>query len=290
MNGVPARLDRRSRAAIARAAASALLAAVSAALLPAPARAGDPPPAQPSATLITIGSYGVYMPRFEGSRRYEIGPWPILSWRSEGSREWLELPRDGWDYALVETDRFRFGPVGYLRWQRDNDTLPARGFARVGRNKSSIDLSVEGGAFAEYWPADWLRTRIEVREGIVGANGLIANLSSDLVWRPDRQWTFSAGPRMSIADRTFMRDYYAVDFHQSVASGLPVYAPDAGLRSVGAGTFVRYRITPQITTQAFAEYEHLTGPAGDSPVITARGSREQLMLGVGLSYTFRAPW
>ena len=48
-------------------------------------------------------------------------------------------------------------------------------------------------------------------------------------------------------------------------------------------------MTPSWTTRSFIEYEHLTGAAGDSPVITTRGSREQLMIGLGLSYTFKAP-
>ena len=39
-----------------------------------------------------------------------------------------------------------------------------RGYKRVGDSKSSIELSLEGGLFAEVWPKDWLRTRIEARE------------------------------------------------------------------------------------------------------------------------------
>ena len=243
-----------------------------------------------SPLLITLGSYGVYGPRFEGSKRHDIGPWPIISWRNAGDKEWLELPTDGIDLALVETENFRFGPVGYWRWQRDTSTISQRGFGRIGRGKTAIDLSIEGGLFAEYWPVEWLRTRVEAREALFGANGMVANISSDVVWKPTSAWTFAAGPRLSLADRDFMEDYYGVTAAQSLASGLRTYNASPGLRSYGAGTFAKYKLSPEWTTQAFFNYEHLTGSAGDSPVISARGSREQYMVGLGLSYTFKAPW
>ena len=238
--------------------------------------------------LVTLGLYGVVGPRFEGSKHHDITPWPIISWRQEGSKEWIELPKDGLDLPLIETNNLRAGLVGYWRWQRDTATIPQRGFTRIGHSR--IDLSLEAGLFAEYWPADWLRTRIETREAFLGARGLIANISSDLVWRPHSAWTFAAGPRLSLADREFMEDYYGVDGSQSSASGLPVYRATAGIRSFGTGAFAQYKMTPSWTTRSFIEYEHLAGAAGDSPVITARGSREQIMIGVGLSYTFKAAW
>ena len=181
--------------------------------------------------LITLGSYGVYAPRFEGSKRHDIGPWPIISWRNANDKEWLDLPMDGIDLALIETDNFRAGPVGFWRWQRDTNTLRPRGFSRVGTGTSSIDLSLEGGVFAEYWPTQWLRTRIEAREALLGASGLIANVSSDLVWRPTSAWTFATGPRASFADREFMQDYYGVTPNQAAASGLSQFNAAAGMRS-----------------------------------------------------------
>ena len=87
-----------------------------------------------------------------------------------------------------------------------------------------------------------------------------------------------------------MEDYYGVNATQAATAGLPFYKADGGLRSYGAGAFAKYKINQAWTTQSFFEYEHLTGAAGDSPLITARGSREQYMVGVGLSYTFKAPW
>jgi outer membrane protein len=276
-----------------RGAASAIVAAASVVVAGSidGAAAGDETPKDDGPLLITLGANGVWGPRFEGARRNEIGPWPIISWRNANSKEWLDLPTDGIDYALVETENFRAGPVGYFRWQRDNATISQRGFRRFGEGRNSIDLSLEAGGFVEYWPSQWLRTRVELRETVVGADGLVALLSSDAVWKPDKAWTFSFGPRLSLADRRFMESYYGVTPIQSAATGLPAYAPSAGIRSYGVGAMVRYKMSEAWTTQVFADYQHLTGSAGDSPVINNRhGTPDQLLVGVGISYTFKAPW
>ncbi|WP_273746780.1 MipA/OmpV family protein, partial [Morganella morganii] len=69
---------------------------------------------------------------------------------------------------------------------------------------------------AEYWPAHWLRSRVEVRDSFVGANGVVADLSADFVGHPfgDR-WTATAGPRLSLADDQFMASYFGVTSAQS---------------------------------------------------------------------------
>ena len=59
-------------------------------------------------------------------------------------------------------------PVGTIRW----------GFGTIGDQRglkevagTGIDLSIELGAFAEYWPSDFWRTRLEARNAVYGAEG-----------------------------------------------------------------------------------------------------------------------
>lgn len=247
-------------------------------------------PADSNPLLITLGSNAVWGPRFEGSKRHDISPWPIISWRNAGDKQWLDQPTDGLDYSLIETENFRAGPVGFFRWQRDNGTITTRGFDRIGRGKTKIDLSLEGGAFAEFWPTHWLRTRLEVRESLLGASGLLAIAATDVVWRPSSSWTFSLGPRLTVADNRYMDSYYSVTAAQSATTGLAQYNAGAGIRSYGVAGLARYKISEAWTTQVFFDYQHLTGPAGDSPVITTRGTPEQYLIGAGLSYTFKSPF
>ena len=75
----------------------------------------------------------------------------------------------------------------------------------------------------------------------------------------------------------------------STASGLPelpVYRAAGGLYSYGAGTQTEFFLNPQWATHAFVEYECLTGSAVDSPLVTERGSPNQLTFGLGATYSF----
>ncbi|MEQ1694199.1 MAG: MipA/OmpV family protein [Hyphomicrobiaceae bacterium] len=268
------------------AARTCIVAAGCAVLVPAigapPATAGD----APAGTIITIGGYGVISPEFEGSKSYEASFRPSFGWHKAGDRVWLDLPNDGLDFSLFQGDNYRLGVVGNLRFQRDTNDVRPRGFKEVG----SVDVSIEAGAFAEYWPSQSLRTRAEVRSALFGADGLIADLSADVVLHPIERWTLTAGPRLSIADESFMDSYYSINAAQAVTSGLAQYKADAGVRSFGAGVSARYELTSNITTIGYIEYQHLTGSAGDSPLITDRGSPDQVTVGLGLKYSFGAPW
>lgn len=235
----------------------------------------------PSGYVVTLGGFGALEPRFEGSRRSSWGFIPVFDVRDAGDKEWLNLPRDGIDYALFETDRFRAGVVGNFRWERDTNSL-IRGFRHVG----DVNLSLEGGLFAELWPADWLRTRIEAREAVFGASGLTADLSLDLVTTPLPAFTWTAGPRLSLGDKRFMTSYYGVDSAQSAHSGLAEYRADAGIRSVGAGSMLRYKVTENFSALAFVEYQRLSDVALDSPLITRKGSPNQTTIGIGSSISF----
>lgn len=253
--------------------------------LPQRLSAEDAPGSKPDIWLVTVGSWAVFEPRFEGSSHFSTNARPIFNIRKEGSREWLVLPNDGFDFELIETDNFRAGPVGNWHWQRhigSGTGLSPRGFKRIG----SVDLSLEAGGFAEYWPTNAFRTRAELRHSVIGGKGMIADLTADAVWRATPALLFTAGPRISIADSDFMRAYYAVDAAQSAALNLPAYAAKAGLRSMGAGTMGKYTWTENWATMTFVEYQRLSGDAGDSPVISTHGTRDQISVGAGVSYTF----
>src|SRR5262249_15876010 len=64
-----------------------------------------------SGWIITLGGYGDLEPKFEGARHHTVWFHPIIDYRPDGSREWLSLPNDGFDFPLIVTDSFRAGPV-----------------------------------------------------------------------------------------------------------------------------------------------------------------------------------
>ena len=249
---------------------------------PLPAFAADYDKAGPAAQtwIVTIGAWTYAQPLFEGSDEVTFGGRPIISIRRPGDREWLSLPTDHGGMTLVSTDTFRAGPsfnVIQKRKESDSDAL---------RGLGDVDWAVELGAYAEYWPAQFARTRVEVRRGFNGHEGFVADFSVDFVFRPLPAWTLTLGPRLSVADDEYMRTYFSVTPAQAVTSGLQGFAAQGGLKSTGALASVTYQWTPQLASMGFVEYARLLADAADSPIVKQRGTPDQVTAGIGVKYSF----
>jgi len=244
-----------------------------------------PPPASYDWT-ITIGAEGRVEPVFQGSKSYTIRPYPLLDVRRFGTPERFHGPRDGIGFALIDTGNLLIGPVGQFRMERrERDDTVLFGLG-------DVPWAVELGGFAEYWWVPWLRTRAEVRQGFNGHHGVVADLFADAVVPVGPQFTVSGGPRITFATTAATSPYFSINPLQSAASGLPTFAAEGGVRSVGAGTQARYFWTPQFATHAFVEYERLTDDAANSPLVTHRGSANQVTIGFGATHSFdiKQPW
>jgi outer membrane protein len=245
-----------------------------------------PPSAAPNpATYWTVeaGAEVRTLPHYQGSEVYGIYPVPFLDVRPGGAPPRFHAPRDGFGYSLYDTDTVKAGPVGQIELGRRVKHNPALdGLGNVG-------ATLEVGGFVDYWPTDWLRARLELRQGIGGHHGVVSDQTVDVVVPVSPQWTVSGGPRMTIASKEANTPYFSVDANQSVASGLPTYDAGGGVRSIGAGAQARYQWTPRWASHAFVEYWRLTGDVGNSPIVTERGAPDQAMFGLGTTYSFDVP-
>lgn len=229
---------------------------------------------------MTIGAQGVVVPQFEGSDTYRIRPMPIFSIRRAHSLARFKAPDDGLRIGLIEVENVRVGAVGKYRGRRaEKDSADLRGLGNVGH-------AVELGAFAEIWATQNFRLSAELRHGLGGHTGILADLGADFVMRPDSQWTISAGPRLAWSNGEYNRTYFGVTVGQSAASGLRAYAPEAGVRSLGFVGSASYAMTPDWSLQAYARYDRLMGDVRSSPLVSQRGSANQFAAGFGLSYSF----
>jgi outer membrane protein len=229
---------------------------------------------------VMVGVGGEYKPDFEGANRAMLSPVPIFAIRRAGSTDQFRGPRDSASIAFLDFGDLRAGPVAKFdtaRKQYNYSELNGLG---------DVKAAVELGGFVEYYPVDWFRTRVELREGVVGHNGTVADVSADFIVPVIQRLTISAGPRFTWESTQATSPYFGIDAVQAMASGLPMFNAKGGAHSYGAGAQVSYRINSQWEVHSYVEYERLLGDAAASPLVTLRGSPNQTTFGIGFSYSF----
>jgi outer membrane scaffolding protein for murein synthesis (MipA/OmpV family) len=277
-------------------AATALLAAliavpdaVDAADLPQTASAPTPVAYAPPVPdwIVTIGVEGRIIPAWPGAPTSQIAPSvvPLFSVRHAGEPPPYFGPRDSFGFDVINLGQLKFGPaIKYVSDRKATDNPETVGLGNVA-------TTIQAGAFAEYWPVDWLRLHSEVRQGFGGEGGVTGDTFLDAVV-PFGQFRWSAGPRVTLASAPAINPYYGITASQSIGSvgaglpQLPVYHAGGGLYSYGAGTQLEYFVNDQWAAHAFVEDEHLADSAANSPLVTQRGSSNQWTYGLGASYSF----
>lgn len=228
----------------------------------------------------TVGIGGEYRPDFQGSKNWMLIPIPIFSIRRAGAVAAFRGARDSASIALIDFGDLRAGPAAkFVAARKSADHSELNGLGDV---KAAFEL----GGFIEYYPVDWLRLRSELRQGLGGHHGTVADVSADFIVPLIDRLTISAGPRFTWKSTKAVAPYFGVDAVQSLASGLPVFDARGGAHSVGFGSQVTYRINPQWEVRAYVEYEKLLGDVANSPLVTLRGSSNQTTVGLGASYSF----
>ena len=228
----------------------------------------------------TVGLGGDYKPDYEGAKHNKFSPVPIFAIRRAGSAEQFRAPNDSSSIALFDFGNLRAGPALKVRWARDaNSYSELNGLGKV-------SATVELGGFLEYYPVDWFRTRVEVRQGIGGHTGIVSNFSADAIIPLSDRFTISGGPRFTAETAKAVEPYFGISSLQSIASGLPTFAAKGGPHSAGAGAQVSYKLTPRWEVHSYVEYTRLLGDAASSPIVKLRGSENQTTVGIGASYAF----
>lgn len=242
-------------------------------LLPGPAMA------QQGSWIVTTGLGVASSPPYEGAPNYNIRPSILFSARRADRPYRFTPPDDGGSLALFSSKHFDFGPVLNIRNGR-GDTGKLVGFRKIG-------WAVEPGLFLDVWPTDWLRGRVQVRQGLLGEHGAVGDAGIDFI-HTGRRWDLSIGPRFGFGDARYMNTYFGVTPAEALASPFLTkpYTPGAGARYAGVEAAYAYRWTPRIRTTLGVGYHRLMGVAADSPVVAIAGARDQYSAGVSVAYSF----
>jgi outer membrane protein len=234
--------------------------------------------AQPLANWnITVGPGLIIGPSYEGSDKTSLTPFPWLSLSEPGSPPVFAAPDDSPGFGLL-SGPIRVGVVFGFRGERDSAGK------RVGLR--SVDWALEPGLSLDVWPIEWLRVRAELRKGITGHSGWVADFGGDVVDR-NGPWTLAAGPRFGYGSSKYMEKYFGVTAAEALANPTitTAFSPDAGLRYWGGAAAIIHQ-DGRWQELAGVAYHRLAGDAGDSPVVSQLGNQNQLIFTLGVTYTF----
>lgn len=263
--------------------------------LPTTIQAAQPRPPAPKAWVLTVGIAPIVAPAWQGSKDTALSIFPDLRLNYKDS-VFLSLP-DGLGWNAVNRDGWKIGPLAKVRFvrQESNGGTPflVAGGSEALRGFGDVGVAGEFGGFAQKsFASGKLRLRAELRQGVGGHDGLIAD--TNLVYfnrTADMKWLYSAGVRATWADSGFTNVYFGVSPEQSVAAGLPAFRTGSGLVSAGVSasltrTLGRFGKDGAVTL--FTSADRLGDVVADSTLIRERGDRNQVA--VGLSYAYRFSW
>jgi outer membrane scaffolding protein for murein synthesis (MipA/OmpV family) len=263
--------------------------------LPTSIQAAQPRPPAPKAWVLTIGFAPVVAPAWQGSRETALSVFPDLRVNYRDSL-FLSIP-DGLGWNAVNTDGWKLGPLAKIRFgrQESNGGSPflLAGGSDALRGFGNVNLAGEFGGFAQKtFAAGKLRLRAEVRHGVGGHDGLIADTNFVYANRSaDMKWIYSAGVRATWADSDYTNVYFGVSPEQALAAGLPESRTGAGLVSAGLSASLTRplgRFGKDGAVTLFTSADRLGDVVADSSLIRERGDRNQVS--VGISYAYRFSW
>jgi outer membrane scaffolding protein for murein synthesis (MipA/OmpV family) len=225
--------------------------------------------------------------------RISVGGAAILrpEWDGAKDEDWLVVPdldlrygdlffasvRTGVGFNLYRENGWRVGPYAKLKFGRgEGDDAALRGLG-------DVDPAIELGGFAD-WAFGPVRASLELRRGVGGHEGVVAEAGADLRARFSETVFGSIGPRVRWTDGDYAQTYFGVTPAQAARSGLPAFAADGGVESIGLNVSLGWRPDDRVVVTAFAERGELQGDAADSPLVRLRGDKEQQRFGVAFGW------
>ena len=222
------------------------------------------------------------VPSFPGSKSHVVLPSIHLAYLKPGEHDPFYTQDDSFDFAIYENGFFKAGPVANYVNRRGLSDGNGQFFGL-----HNVRDSIELGGFAEIYPwQDHLRIRGEIRKAVTGHNGLVGSIGADAIGRVGA-FQVSVGPRVKFGDQRYVNNFFTITQAEANLNGrVNAYQASGGVTAVGAFATARYDFTPHYSVTLFGGYDRLANSAGDSPVATVLGTRNQYTGGATLAYSF----
>ncbi|WP_138380800.1 MipA/OmpV family protein [Luteithermobacter gelatinilyticus] len=231
---------------------------------------------------IFAGVGTVVHPEFPGSSSYNVTPIPFGEIRYQdrfflnayygiGGRLFEKKFDEKHSFSLSASLRYGFA-------NRDEDDDPR--FAGLGE----VDNSIEVMMFANYrfgdWNVGWEGAKA-LNSG--GHEGISSTLYLEYIQRLFGHYMVRFGPFASFGDGNYMQTFYGITDDQAARSVFETFSAGAGIEKLGLRANLLTFFSRRVGFFALANYSHLVGDAGKSPLID---SKNQFMSLAGVVYRF----
>ena len=242
----------------------------------------------------TVGLGGGLVPDYEGSNDYRFIPVGAvrgkvggISFSTRGTYLYVDVvPRGS---GNIEFDA---GPIAGARLNKRSNT-DDEVVELLPRRKTAFEV----GGFAGLSfhgltnPYDTLSARLDVIHDVGNAHES-TTFSPNLEFStPVSRTTFlGASVGAEFVGDKFADYYFSVSPADSLASGLPAFDADGGMKNWKAGLLLNQSISGDLlhgfSVFGVGQYSRLVGDFKDSPIVSERGSASQWVGALGLAYTW----
>jgi outer membrane scaffolding protein for murein synthesis (MipA/OmpV family) len=242
----------------------------------------------------TIGLGAAMTPDYEGSNDYRLIPGGALrgkvgavSFQTRGTYLYVDMISGG-----AGNVDFDIGPIAGVRLNRTGkikddfvDLLPDR--------KTAIEVGGFAGVGVKGLtnPYDRIGVRVDVLKDVGDAHQS-TTVSPNLEFSTPLSRTLFVGASLSadfVSDR-FADYYFSITPADALASGLPAYDADGGMKNWKVGLLVNQSLSGDLRRGlalfGTGSYGRLVGDFKRSPIVSLRGSASQWFGAVGLAYSF----
>lgn len=231
------------------------------------------------------GAIGM-VPDYIGSDDYTIAGAPAGRITFSGTRD-LRLIATNLTSNLINHEFIRFGPAINYRFGRDDvdDDI----VDRMGDIDSAFEIGASMGL--DFSNASSPRHRfgafLEFLHDVSGEHGGYLVTGTMKYWRPlGRAFDFGLQAGVTYGNRDYMNAYFGVSASDSALSGLPTYSANGGIRDLTITPSLIFHLSKKWHIGGFFRYQRILSDAADSPLVDQRGDANQILVGLGLAYSW----
>lgn len=235
--------------------------------------------AQADPVDVQIGGAVSVMPKYEGSKEYEVFGFPIVAPGGIGQEGFVQFRGiDDVRFRLLDNSGFEAGLLGGYRFGRDEDD------ADLLDGIGDVDGGLVLGGYAAY-NFGFFKPFISYHQQVTGDDGAVMRVGAEARLPVSGGVSVVAVAGATYADDDYMDSYFSITPGQAAAStaGLGVYDAEAGFKDVYLSLGTDIPLTDLWSLKLGGRYGYLIGDAADSPIVE---TEHQFSGVVGLSYKF----